>query len=85
MAVIGSATLNIVPKVQGGLANAISGEIGKANLSSLGKSAGGSLCHVGAVHGGELTKLGQFYLIVELANGQGGVNENRGLCLLCLG
>lgn len=43
MAVIGSATLNIVPKVQGGLANAISGEISKANLASVGRSAGSSL------------------------------------------
>ena len=42
MAVIGSATLNIVPKVQGGLANAINGELGKANLAGIGKSAGSS-------------------------------------------
>ena len=42
MAVIGSATLNIVPKVEGGLANAINGEISKAKVSGLGKSAGGS-------------------------------------------
>jgi len=40
MAVIGSATLNIVPKVVGGLASAINGEISKANVSGLGKSAG---------------------------------------------
>lgn len=40
MAVIGSATLNIVPKVVGGLSNAINGEISKANVSGLGKSAG---------------------------------------------
>lgn len=40
MAVIGSATLNIVPKVEGGLAGAINGEIKKANVSGIGKSAG---------------------------------------------
>ena len=40
MAVIGSATLNVVPKVQGGLSNAINGEIAKANVSGLGKKAG---------------------------------------------
>ena len=40
MAVIGSATLNVVPKVEGGLANAINQEISKANVSGLGKSAG---------------------------------------------
>ena len=43
MAVIGSATLNIVPKVQGGLANAINGELKSANLAGMGKAAGGSL------------------------------------------
>lgn len=42
MAVIGSATLNIVPKVVGGLANAINGEIAKANVAGKGKSAGGT-------------------------------------------
>lgn len=40
MAVIGSATLNVVPKVEGGLANAINAEISKANVSGLGKAAG---------------------------------------------
>ena len=42
MAVIGSATLNIVPKVQGGLANYINGEITKANVSAKGQQAGSS-------------------------------------------
>ena len=42
MAVIGTATLNIVPKVQGGLANAINGEISKANVAGMGKSAASS-------------------------------------------
>lgn len=40
MAVIGSATLNIVPKVEGGLSNYINGEIAKANLSAAGSDAG---------------------------------------------
>lgn len=43
MAVIGSATLNVVPKIQGGLANAINGELKSANLAGMGKAAGGSL------------------------------------------
>lgn len=43
MSVIGSATLNVVPKIQGGLANAINGELKSANLAGMGKAAGGSL------------------------------------------
>ena len=41
MAVVGSATLNIVPKVVGGLANAINAEVGAANVGGIGKKAGG--------------------------------------------
>ena len=40
MAIVGEATLNIIPKVVGGLQNAINSEIDKANLSGAGKSAG---------------------------------------------
>ena len=42
MAVIGSATLNIVPKVEGGLSNYINGEIAKANVAGSGERAGSS-------------------------------------------
>lgn len=41
MAVIGSATLNIVPKVVDGLANYINDELAKADLSTSGSDAGG--------------------------------------------
>lgn len=43
MAIIGEATLNIVPRVVGGLANAINGEIDAANLTGAGRRAGSQL------------------------------------------